>query len=97
MIKEFYELEVWKMGKILVVQIYKLTREFPKQETYGLVDQLRRAANSICANIAEQLRPLSQFPSPSVPSSSVPSPAVPSPFPVSLFPFPSPRPPAPSP
>lgn len=48
MIKEFYELEVWKMGKILIVQIYKLTRKFPKQETYGLVDQLRRAANSIC-------------------------------------------------
>jgi len=53
MIKEFYELEVWKIGKVCVIQIYKLTREFPKQETYDLVDQLRRAANSICANIAE--------------------------------------------
>jgi len=53
MVKEFYDLEVWKAGKDLVIRIYDLTKDFPRQERYGLVDQLRRAANSICANIAE--------------------------------------------
>ena len=50
---EFYNLKVWQDSKTVVVRIYQLTREFPKQETYGLTDQLRRSANSICANIAE--------------------------------------------
>ena len=50
---EFYDLRVWQEGKRIVLKIYGLTRAFPKQETYGLTDQLRRAANSICANIAE--------------------------------------------
>lgn len=50
---EFYDLKVWQESKALVVRIYQLTREFPKQETYGLTDQLRRSVNSICANIAE--------------------------------------------
>ncbi|MFH1389407.1 MAG: four helix bundle protein, partial [Candidatus Margulisiibacteriota bacterium] len=53
MVKEFNELEVWQIGKGIVVKIYQLTKNFPRQETYGLVDQLRRASNSICANIAE--------------------------------------------
>jgi len=53
MVKEFSELEVWKRAKGVVIQIYELTRSFPKQETYGLIDQLRRSVNSICANIAE--------------------------------------------
>jgi len=53
MVKEFCELEVWQIAKRAVVEIYKLTKNFPRQETYGLVDQLRRSANSVCANIAE--------------------------------------------
>lgn len=52
-IKNFYELEAWKKGHRLVLEIYKVTKQFPKEETYGIVSQLRRAASSITANIAE--------------------------------------------
>ncbi len=50
---EFSDLKVWQDSKTLVKLTYQLTKGFPKQETYGLIDQLHRAANSICANIAE--------------------------------------------
>jgi len=46
-------LEGWKKGHILVVEVYKLTRTFPKDEIFGLVSQLRRCAVSITSNIAE--------------------------------------------
>lgn len=52
-IKKFYELDAWKKGHELVLEIYKLTRDFPKEEVYGIVSQLRRASSSITANIAE--------------------------------------------
>ena len=52
-IKNFRELEVWKLGRKIVTDIYQLTGEFPKSETYGLVAQMRRAAISIPSNIAE--------------------------------------------
>ncbi len=51
--RDFYDLEVWKKAKGLVVEIYSVTANFPKQENFGLIDQLRRASNSVCANIAE--------------------------------------------
>jgi len=50
---EFKDLRVWREAKDLVLKIYKVTEQFPKKETYGLADQLRRSTNSICANIAE--------------------------------------------
>ena len=52
-IKNFYDLEVWKKGHQLVLEIYKITKDFPKEEKFGIVDQLRRAASSVTANIAE--------------------------------------------
>jgi len=52
-IQNFYELEVWKIAHELVLDIYKITKEFPKEELFGLVSQMRRAAISITANIAE--------------------------------------------
>lgn len=52
-IKEFTDLIVWQEAHKLVIMIYRITRQFPKEETYSLVDQLRRAASSITANIAE--------------------------------------------
>lgn len=52
-IKAFTDLIVWQEGHKLVVDVYKVTQRFPKEETYSMVDQMRRAASSITANIAE--------------------------------------------
>jgi four helix bundle protein len=52
-IKSHRDLIVWQKGMDLVVLIYQATAAFPKHELYGLVSQLRRAAASIPANIAE--------------------------------------------
>lgn len=49
----FRELKVWQKSIALVVRIYELTRKFPKEEKYGLVTQMQRAATSIPSNIAE--------------------------------------------
>ena len=47
------KLKVWQKAHALVLELYKLTATFPKTEIYSLVDQLKRAAYSITANIAE--------------------------------------------
>ena len=52
----YRELIVWQKSIELVVEIYKVTRIFPKSEIYGLTSQLRRAAVSIPSNIAEGSR-----------------------------------------
>ena len=49
----FRELVVWQRAMELVAAVYTLTREFPKEEVFGLSSQLRRAAVSIPSNIAE--------------------------------------------
>lgn len=49
----FEKLEVWHAAKNLVVKIYKLTASFPVEEKFGMVSQMRRAAVSICSNLAE--------------------------------------------
>jgi len=51
--KSFKDLIVWQKSYKLVLEIYKMTRHFPKSEDYGLSQQLRRAAVSIPSNIAE--------------------------------------------
>ena len=51
--KTHRDLDVWKEGIDLAVLIYKLTDTFPKEERYGLSDQLKRSAVSIPSNIAE--------------------------------------------
>lgn len=50
---DFKELVVWQKSSDLVVEIYRLTKGFPKDELYGLISQLRRAAVSIPVNISE--------------------------------------------
>ena len=52
-IRNFYDLDAWKEGHQLVLRIYKTTKDFPKEERYGIISQIRRAASSITANIAE--------------------------------------------
>ena len=52
-IKSYRDLEVWQKAVDLVVACYEITKEFPKNETYGLTSQLQRAAASIPTNIAE--------------------------------------------
>jgi len=52
-LKSYRDLLVWQKGIVLVVIAYKATTGFPKSETYGLISQIRRAATSIPANIAE--------------------------------------------
>jgi four helix bundle protein len=52
-IKNFYDLDAWKKTHKLVLEIYQITKDFPKDEAYGIIGQLRRAASSITANIAE--------------------------------------------
>ena len=52
-IKSYKDLIVWQKSMELVKEVFKLTRLFPKEETYGIVSQMRRAAVSIPSNIAE--------------------------------------------
>jgi four helix bundle protein len=53
MIRSYKDLEIWKRGVELVTNVYSVTKDFPKSETYTLVDQIRRAALSTPSNIAE--------------------------------------------
>ena len=51
--QDYKKLKVWEKGHALAMLTYKLTKKFPKEELYGLTSQMRRAASSIPANIAE--------------------------------------------
>lgn len=53
MVKGYRELVVWQRSKRLVIDIYRLTADFPQEERYGLTNQMRRCAVSIPSNIAE--------------------------------------------
>lgn len=52
-IKHFRDLRVWRESHVLVLLIYRLTKQFPPEEQYGLSNQSRRAAVSVTSNIAE--------------------------------------------
>lgn len=54
--KSFQDLIVWQKAHQFVLNVYKITKLFPKEEQYGLSSQFRRAAVSIAANIAEGFR-----------------------------------------
>ena len=49
----FENLEVWKNSRFFISNIYKLTKKFPKNESFGLTSQIQRAAISVALNIAE--------------------------------------------
>lgn len=56
LIQKFNDLHVWQNAHKLTLKIYLLTKNFPKEELFGLVSQMRRSSVSICANIAEGQR-----------------------------------------
>lgn len=51
--KKFQDLLVWQKAHALTLAVYKLTTRFPREEMFGLTSQMRRAAASVPANIAE--------------------------------------------
>jgi four helix bundle protein len=51
--ERWQKLEVWKVSDQLAFDVYKITRDFPRDELYGLTSQLRRAALSVPTNIVE--------------------------------------------
>ncbi|MBV6627767.1 MAG: four helix bundle protein [Rivularia sp. (in: Bacteria)] len=52
-INDFKDLKIWQKGMDIAEKCYFLTKQFPRDELYGMVQQIRRAAASIPANIAE--------------------------------------------
>ena len=50
---DFRDLKVWQKAHELTIDVYRTTAEFPKQEMYGLVSQMRRCAASVGSNLAE--------------------------------------------
>lgn len=51
--RDFRELKVWEKAHQVTLAVYRATKSFPKEELYGLTSQIRRAASSMGANIAE--------------------------------------------
>lgn len=52
-IKSFHDLEVWKLSHQLVLEVYKISKMFPKEENFRITSQLIRASYSVPSNIAE--------------------------------------------
>jgi len=50
MLKNFKELKVWQKAYQLCIEVYRVTKSFPKEEVYGLTSQIRRAAVSVPSN-----------------------------------------------
>jgi four helix bundle protein len=51
--KDFRDLKVWRLAHTVTLAVYQCTRDFPREETYGMISQLRRCSASVAANIAE--------------------------------------------
>lgn len=51
--RNFRDIQVWHKAHDLTLKVYKVTKSFPREETYGLTSQMRRASYSIPTNIAE--------------------------------------------
>jgi four helix bundle protein len=56
LIKHYRELEVYQNAMALVVRVFELTRSFPSEERFSLIDQMRRSSRSVCTNLAEAWR-----------------------------------------
>ena len=51
--KNFRQLKVWEKSHLLALAVYRATKEFPREELYGLTSQIRRSSMSVPTNIAE--------------------------------------------
>lgn len=55
-IKSHRELDVYNLSFDLAMQIFDITKSYPSEEKYSLIDQIRRSSRSVCANLAEAFR-----------------------------------------
>ena len=51
--RNFQDLSIWSKSHLLTLKVYSITKNFPKEEMFGLISQMRRSASSIPTNIAE--------------------------------------------
>lgn len=51
--RNYKKYQVWELGHDVTLDMYKLTKDFPRTEVYGIISQMRRASNSVPTNIAE--------------------------------------------
>ncbi len=56
MIQSHEELDVYRLAFEAAMHIFQLSKKFPREETYSLMDQIRRSSRSVCSNIAEAWR-----------------------------------------
>jgi four helix bundle protein len=54
--KSVRDLEVYRLAFDTAMEIYNITKGFPREETYSIIDQMRRSSRSVCANLAESWR-----------------------------------------
>ena len=54
--QDYRKLKIWQLAHKIVLEIYKITRFFPKEECYALTNQMRRAAVSVPSNISEKCK-----------------------------------------
>ena len=55
-VKNFKEARVYNLAFEMAMELFEISKTFPKEETYSLTDQIRRASRSVCANLAEAYR-----------------------------------------
>jgi len=55
-IRNYRELDVYRNAMELTVQVFELTKKFPSEERFNLIDQIRRSSRSVCSNLAEAWR-----------------------------------------
>jgi four helix bundle protein len=55
-LRHFRDLEVYQQAFALAMEIFRITKRFPQEERYSIIDQIRRSSRAICANLAEAWR-----------------------------------------
>ena len=55
-IRSHQDLEVYRMAFATAMEVFQVSKRFPKEETYSLTDQIRRSSRSVCANVSEAWR-----------------------------------------